>query len=172
MIKVRGLDQIPEFRKQLQLEMARLDREISMAFYRWTMSLFTELVQGTAQWSGNLASNWNYSLGEPDFLYVQNPNKTGDDPHIDYQQEGMRFGVFFAGADPAVAETLARAELSAIPTWRDVVYFANPTPDDQGGYLEENIEAGKVRLRPVNLVGGQAITLSTIITKANQGGQL
>lgn len=165
MIAITG--DIKGFRKKLREEHARLDREVSAVYVRWTKRVFMDLVVGTAQWSGNLTANWNYSVTSPDPSYDAIPNKTGDSFRIDYPAED--FGVFEAGHPLAVAMAQSRMEAVAPPTtWRDPVFFANNTPDDKGGYLEDNIMAGKVRLRPVNLVNGSAVTLDTIVMKESQ----
>lgn len=166
MFAITGLDKIGEFRKQIKLEMARLDREVTTTYEGWTKRVFTGLVEGTAQWSGNLAANWNYAVGAPSMRYVQVPNKTGHDKGIDYIKQD--FGVFFAGHPLAVEEALVRMAGVTVPTWRDQVFFSNETPDDKGGYLEESIMEGKVRLRPVNLINGAAVTLDTILLAESQ----
>jgi hypothetical protein len=157
---------IAGFRRQLALEMARLDREVSAAYVLWTKRIFMDLVIGTAQWSGNLAANWNYGVKVPDTSYYQIPNKTGDSKLIDHWREDQ--GIFYAGHPYAVAMAQARMQEVTPATWRDPVFFTNVTPDDKGGYLEENIASGKVRLRPVNLVNGAAVTLYTIAMKESQ----
>lgn len=156
---------IAAFRKQLALEMARIDREISAAYYLWTVKMFTELVEGSAQWSGNLASNWNYSVGGADYSYTEIPNKRGNSTKINYQDGTHRFGVFEAGANPAVADALSQMKTVPQPTWRDKVYMTNMTPTETGAYLEEEIAAGRIKLRPVNLVQGQVVTIESLAIK-------
>jgi hypothetical protein len=44
------------------------------------------------------------------------------------------------------------------------------TPDDRGGMLLDNIESGQVRLRPVNIVSGVAVTYSYVLMNPPQPG--
>jgi hypothetical protein len=69
---------IAGFRRQLALEMARLDREISASYVLWTKHL-PRPGEGTAQWSGNLTANWNYGVGGPTLVH-QIPNKRATTP--------------------------------------------------------------------------------------------
>lgn len=156
---------IAAFRRQLALEMARIDREISAAYYQWSATIFRELVEGSAQWSGNLTSNWNYSVGGADYSYTEVANKRGNDKRINHQDGTYRFAVFEAGANPAVADALSRMKSVPQPTWRDKVYMTNMTPSDSGNLLEDDIVSGRVKLRPVNLVQGQAVTIDSLALK-------
>lgn len=137
-------------------ELARLDREISEAFYTWTWNLFKELVTATPQWSGDLAANWNYSVGTPDMSYRQILNKTGDEPGIDHWRENQ--GVFQRGDWRAVEMALARAQ-GKRPTWRDTVYFTNATP------IAQQVEDESIRIRPVNLVAGHVVMARQLALK-------
>lgn len=160
MIAVQGLEDIPAFRKQIAEEMARLDRETSATYFDWTKKVFQDVVEGTPQWSGDTAANWNYSVKSADYRYERIANKTGDSGKIDYVRED--FGVFYRGHPYAVDEAMQR--MSAVPTttWRDPVFISNDTP------IAAQLDAGQVKVRPVNLVGGVQITLSLVAMKWSQ----
>lgn len=160
MIQIKGLDRIAEFRRQLALEMARLDREVSQEYYAWTKRVFKELVEGTPQWSGDTTANWNYSVGAASYRYDRIPNKTGDEAKIDYVRED--FGVFYVGHPYAVDAAMQRMSEVPMPTWRDKVFIANATP------IAEQLDAGMVKVRPINLVGGVQITLNVVAMKWSQ----
>lgn len=143
--------------------MARLDREISAAYYKWTTRVFADLVNGSPQWSGDMTANWNYSVGEPDFSYTQIANKTGDDGKIDHWREDQ--GVFYAGHPYAVDAAMLRMMAVPVPTWRDKVFISNATP------IAEDIQVPgtpAIKIRPVNLVEGQVVTMYTVALKESQ----
>lgn len=158
MIKITG--DIAGFRKQLALEQARLDREISAAYVGWTRRIFAEVVQGSAQWSGDLVANFNYAVGQPDYSYARIANKTGDSKKIDYWKEDQ--GVFQAGHPYAVEAAMLRMAEAPVPTWRDPVFISNMTPTEDGSDLEEALADGRIKVRPVNLVGGVVVTIYTV----------
>jgi hypothetical protein len=157
MIKV-STSGIAAFNQALSLELARLDREISFIFYRWTIRIFRELVEDSPQWSGDLASNWNYSVGSPDYSYSRSPNKTGDDARVDYWRQDQ--GVFQRGHPNAVLTAMSRMEMVRPPAWRDTVYFANATP------IAPSIP--NIKIRPVNMVNGQVIMIEQVVMRESQ----
>lgn len=144
---------IAAFRAQLKLERARLDLEITQAFQAWTVRIFRQLVEGSPQWSGNLAANWNYSVGFPSDEYSRIPNKTGD---AEYGPKGFFHpdtsqGVYQMGHPLAVNLAMLRMQSQVKGTWRDLVFLTNNTPmDDSADYLVDAIQKGDVKLRTVN----------------------
>ncbi len=155
---------VDAFVQQARLDMARLDREVSAVFYKWTARIFKDLVTTSPQWSGDLAANWNYSVGSPDFSYTQIPNKTGSEAGIDYVAQN--FGVFERGDYRAVSMALERMLAVTQPTWRDTVYFANATP------IAPEVEAESIKIRPVNLVEGQVMMIKNTVIKERRRGRL
>lgn len=149
---------VPKFVKELELELARLDREISEAYYNWTVGLFAYLVDNTAQFSGDLTSNWNYSVGQPDFSYHEWPMK------YEYAKPHSLLSPHQRGDPEAVTHAMDKMRATARPNWRDTVLFANATP------VADLIEGQRILLRPVNLVAGQAMTLSLLVSKAQAQG--
>lgn len=148
---------LAEFDKQVELAFVQLEAEMSINFAAFTRKVFMSIVQTSPQWSGNLASNWNYSVKTPNESYTQSSNKQ-DIPRRTFQP-------FQAGADPAVSQAIVRMNSVAPPSWRDTVYITNATPDDQAGYLADSIIEGKVNLRPVNLVPAQGAIFEFTIGK-------
>jgi hypothetical protein len=139
MIALTGTEHIAAFIKQIDLAFAALDRGISREFEDYTKKLFKQLVETTPQWSGDLASSWNYSIGGIDPSYTPSSNKIETKAFWSIAQ------IYQRGADPAVSQAVARAA-GKHPTWRDAVYFHNPAPI---AYMVENL---RVLIRPVNLV--------------------
>lgn len=149
---------IASFMTALNLEMARLDREISFVFYKWTARIFQELVEDTPQWSGDLAANWNYSVNQPDYSYSRIPNKTGDDVRVDWHLQNQ--GVFERGHPNAVMTAMSKFATVPQPSWRDVVYFANATP------IAPDLPT--IKIRPVNLVDGKVVTINEVVLRESQ----
>lgn len=162
MIRLTGTGDIAGFIRDLDLAFAQLDRDLSSSFAEWTRKVFTSIVYHTPQWSGDLASNWNYSVGQPNTRYLMAPNKTGDDPQIDHWREGQ--GVFYMGHPTHVNMALARMALVAPPTWRDVVYVTNATP------IAPEVEDHTIKIRPVNLIDGRVAMIQYHVDKFNRGG--
>ena len=146
---------VAAFNSALTLELARLEREISAKFAGWTRKVFTGLVRGTPQWSGDLTANWNYSIGSPNLTYRMTAMKA----------EGGQFwsalDVKQVGDEQAVSMALEEMSKVTPPTWRDVVYFANNTP------IAPAVEAQTVLIRPVNLIDGRVAMIQYTID--NQG---
>jgi hypothetical protein len=158
---------IDAYIKAIDLEMARLDREISEVFYFWTTRIFVDLVRQSPQWSGDLATNWNYSVKEPNYSYTKIENKaTGRDGVVDKRRMAVGKIVYQKDMDPAVAEALTRMKSVAPPTWRDTVYFANATP------IAPYVEAHSIYIRPVNLIQGQVAMIAYTVTKEQQNGRV
>jgi hypothetical protein len=140
MIRLTGLEGIPQFLRELDLAFAEMDRQLSANFEAFTKEVHENIVRSTPQWTGDLAVAWNYSIGAPDMSYTPTPNK------IEGQQFWSKADVFQRGA--AVSQALAKAA-GVHPTWRDVVYIHNPAP------IAQKVEDWRILIRPVNLVDGQ-----------------
>ena len=153
---------VAAFNKALDLELARLDREISAAFAGWTKRIFTGLVQDSPQYSGDMTANWTISLNTPDYSYSEIPNKYLASAPFANDVQGE---VYQRGHPIAVA--MALAKMSGVnPTWRDKVFFANATP------IAEKIEAGQIALRPVNLVNGAVAMIQYRVDVENMRGAI
>lgn len=150
---------------------AELEAEINSRYASFTRAVAKSLIETSPQWSGNLTANWNYSVGAPDESYSQIAAKgaVGADrlqKAFHSRFGGTTSGPYYAGHEAAVSHAVTRMNAVKPPTWRDPVYLTNATPDDEGGYLEETIESGGVKLRPVNLVAGQIALIEFTRVKA------
>ena len=145
------------FDSELALAFATLEKRMSYRFYLFTHEVFKSIVLTSPQWSGNLASNWNYSVGAPDNSYAEVLEKEGA---LD-----LDFRAYSVGANPAVGRSLLRAARADAPTWRQPVFITNATPSEAAGYLVQDIAVGKVKLRPVNMVPAQGAIISFTVDK-------
>lgn len=160
-IDTSGID---AFVAQLNLEMARFDREISEHFYRYTVELFQDIVWQSPQWSGDMASNWNYSVHQPNFTYVKSENKAAGE--VNKKRMAVGKIVYRRGMDPAVETAMSRMRNVPRPTWRDTVYFANATP------IAPYVEAHSIHIRPVNLIGGQVAMIAYTLNREAHSGRI
>lgn len=156
---IRAAD-LARFDQALESEFLRVELALSKKFQAVAKQAFTMLVTNSPQWSGNFTTNWNYSVNTPDYSYT--PSATKDEASFDRTP-------FEKGSDPAVAQTLSKVfNLNGL-SWRDTVFITNATPDDSGGYLGENMESGKVNLRPVNLVNGKVALIRYTVDFIKRG---
>lgn len=162
MIRISGLDQIDKFVKDLSTAFyLEMERDISRAFEAWTKVIFKDLVMTTPQWSGDLATNWNYSINSINENYTEVANKTAQDMFARFEDTGLA-EVYSRGDNPAVASAIMRASMIH-PTWRDVVYFNNPTP------IADAVENQSITIRPVNLVDGRVAMVQYYVDAYNRG---
>lgn len=145
------------FDRELALAFAVLETKMSVKYYAFTQEVFKSVVVTSPQWSGNLASNWNYSVNAPDTSYTEAAEKK--------LASGKFYDAYEVGSNPAVGRAIARAAAAAVPTWRQPVFITNTTPEDLRGYLVEEIAGGKVKLRPVNMVPAQGAIIGFTIDK-------
>ena len=135
------------FDAQVDAAFVKLEAEMSLKFAAFTHKVFRSIVLTSPQWSGNLTSNWNYSIKAPDESYSEIAEKE--------LSQVRNYDPFEVGSNPATGRVLAKVAAAAVPSWRDTVYITNATPNESTGYLVDSIIAGKVNLRPVNLVPAQ-----------------
>jgi hypothetical protein len=140
------------------------EKRVTFEYRNLLYNIFHDVVAGTPQWSGNLATNWGIEiLGSSKVRYREHPGYL----HTYYG----RIAVQKMGNDPAVRETLDR-ELPKLNNlkWNSKVTFVNRTP------YAEDVQAGVGpeghRIRAVNLdAAGQVIMLNGIKVKyQNQYG--
>lgn len=157
MIAITGIEDISGFIQQLDRAVLELDQGISREFERWTKNVvFKQIVTTTPQWTGDLATSWNYSVHQPDETYSPIPNK------VESREVWSKADVYQRGAEPAVSAALHKAD-GVHPSWRDVVYIHNPAP------IAEQVENLRVLIRPVNLVDGRVAMVQYYVDKFNRG---
>ena len=113
----------------------------------WVEEVFTDIVQLTPQWSGNLASNWYLGVGTMGEQESVIPEKAFFWP-LDEALEA-----FERGDSPAVERSLDR--LSGVDFgYLDTVYIYNPSA------IAQDVEDESIYIRPVNKVGGQVFMVA------------
>jgi hypothetical protein len=134
---------------------AEFEAKLADRVVQFTRTVYIDLVANSPQWSQNLASNWNYAVGSPNYNYVEHPNKPN----------WRKMAPFQRGDGPVVSDTISKMQAKAGPKWGEKTFITNATPYDKGGYLQDSVEAGRVLLRPVNLVQGQQQLFGYIMNK-------
>ena len=154
-IEAKGMDgMIAKLKKHKLL----MEDEITDTKQRLAKLVFTDLVRGSPQWSGNLASNW----------YIEFHGNTGSyRPIPGYSEENWQRtegeDLYQVGDDPAVSNTIGR-ELPKIPSirWNSKVTIANYTP--YAAEVEEGIGPfGPIR--DVNYKYGQIAMVGYVMAK-------
>lgn len=153
MLKLKGVDQMIAKLKKHQLiregRVAQTKRNLVKAVY-------TDLVTGSPQWSGNLASNW----------FIEFHGMVGSYQPIETYSETdwRRDDPYHLGDDPAVSNALAR-ELPKISQirWNTKIQIVNYAP------YASQVEAGQGPngrdLRPENYLYGQIAMVSYVMMK-------
>lgn len=144
------------FMDKLRKHKLLVEGHITETKRRLVTDVFTDLVKGSPQWSGNLASNW----------YIEFHGITGSySPVSGYdEKKWYREDPYQVGDDPAVSQTLAR-ELAKVPKirWNSKIDIVNYTP------YAANVEAGEGPMgRPIrdeNLRYGQIAMAAYAATK-------
>ena len=137
-VEVKGINAMVAKLRKHQLIMQGKITETKRKLVR---DVFTDLVKGSPQWSGNLASNW----------YIEfHGNKGSYSPIDNYDPQNWKDVEHYqAGADPAVSRTLQR-ELSKLNQirWNSKVQIVNYTPYAQE--VEDGQGPGYKGIRPEN----------------------
>lgn len=98
-----------------------VEGNIAATHRRLVRDAFTDLVKGSPQWSGNLASNWYIEFHGIKGSYRPSPEYS--------ESQWQREDPYQVGDDPAVTNTLAR-ELVKLPQirWNSKVQLVNYAP--------------------------------------------
>ena len=152
-VKARNLE---GFMAKLRKHKLLVQGQIASTKRRLVTDVFTDLVKGSPQWSGNLASNWTIEFHGRQGSYNQIPG---------YKEQGWANDEpYKVGDDPAVSSTLAR-ELAKIADirWNSKVQLVNYAP-----YASE-VEAGTGPngrpIREENYKYGQIAMAAYVVTK-------
>lgn len=158
MLKVKAKN-IDGFIAKLKKHQLLVEGQVAETKRRLVRDIFTDLVQGSPQWSGNLASNW----------YIEFHGSTGKYSKIrGYKsKDWRRDDPYYAGADPAVSKTLAR-ELPKIADirWNSKVQIVNYTP--YAPYVEMGVGPDGKKIRDVNYKYGQIAMAGYVVAKYSQ----
>lgn len=148
MIHITGIEQTI---KKLRNAAERHELTVTRAYQNFIRTVFTDIVQHTPQWSGNLASNWRIEVGR----YWQ--GRVRYDQLSTYKNDGSYKSInepFSAGLNPAVDDALLEAEYSIQNIkWNSRIRIVNYTPyaedvevglppEDSGGFRDKNLFHG------------------------------
>ena len=142
--------------------------QVNRKYRAHVYKMFDEVLKVGAQFSGDYVSNWKIVVGAPsDTGYRRWPGKDGTDLGGDLKYAGT---VHQAG-DPEAID-YARQGAARLPfTYKDKVFFVNPTPlSFTGTTVTSDIEGGTKPLRPENIIGGGVLLKSYM--RAKFGGRL
>ena len=141
-VKARGLSGLL---KKLERHQARVKRGIATEKAKLARKVFVSVVEGSPQWSGNLAQNWNLELGTARGRYQA---VMGYNPENWYRPEP-----FQAGDDPATTIALYTLPKLTQLKWNTPIRITNYTP------YAAQVEAGQGPngrpIRPDNYRYGQ-----------------
>lgn len=153
MLTLKGVDSMVAKLKKYEL-LAK--GRVAETKRRLVRDIFTDLVKGSPQWSGNLASNW----------YIEFHGNTGAYREIaDHDSNNWyREDPYQLGDDPAVGATLAR-ELPKVAQirWNSKVSLVNYTP--YATDVEEGQGPDGRDIRPENYKYGQIAMVGYVSMK-------
>ena len=144
------------FVKRLTLFKAYAEDQLLQEKKDFVAAVFTDVVQGSPQWSGNLTSNWYIQINGASSPYRQIAEYSSTDWY--------REDPYQVGDDPAVSQTTDR-ELYRLndSTLADKIKIANTAP------YAAQVEAGEGPdgrlIRPENYKYGQIAMSAYVVTK-------
>lgn len=152
-IKPKGIDGFLRKIRQKDLVMKGKVTEIKRKIVK---DVFEDLVKGSPQWSGNLASNWYI-----DFHGAKSSYSPISNYHPTSYQDSDRYSV---GMNPAVSDTINResSKISQI-RWNTNVTITNQAP--YAKEVEEGKGPGFKKIRPENFKYGQVAMVGYVMTK-------
>lgn len=158
MIRMTGMQNVASFTRELDLALAAMDRALSQKFEDWTKKVLYQIASTTPQFTGDLASAWNYSVDQPNYYYTPSQDKLGNVTYTPSNRIVPRQRGDFRAIEEAVSKAAGTH-----PTWRDVVYLTNPAD------IAPMVERQTVLIRPVNLVDGRVAMVQYYVDKFNRG---
>jgi hypothetical protein len=134
--------------------MAAMQGRLNAAYREFVVSILTELVENTPQWSGDLAASWRVRA-------EGNTSRTGGSSSTGFKRDPIeRPAPFFRGDEPAIFYALSvNSEVinSIRYNTRVTIFNDNPTA--------EIITQSDIVLRPGNFIAGDVMALAHTITK-------
>lgn len=137
-----GIDQ---FLRELEEEQRSMNAWVQLKYYLLVQIVFSEILHGTPQWSGNLAANWYVGVNSMPESEHTIPEKAAfwDSPTHAVEPHQM-------GDAPAMSISEPRVEGLVFSIYDDV-YIYNPTE------IAPAVEAHSIYIRPVNLLDGRVV---------------
>lgn len=151
-VKTRGLTALLQ---KLDRHKVRVQKNIVKAKVDLATKVFMSVVEGSPQWSGNLAANWKVELGGSGAAYSPIP---GYDP-----ANWATTDAYVVGHPIAVGQAIPELQKLSGAKWDSRIAISNSTP-----YASE-VEAGHGPngrpIRPENYVYGQIAMVAYAMTK-------
>ena len=158
MLKIKAKN-IDGFIAKLKKHQLIVEGQVTETKRRLVRDIFTDLVEGSPQWSGNLASNW----------YIEFHGSTGNYSKIEgYKDKNWyRKNPYQVGSEPTVTRTLNR-ELPKVADirWNSKVQIVNYTP--YAASVEMGVGPGGRPIRDVNYKHGQIAMAGYVVAKYSQ----
>ena len=133
---------VDAFLLQLDTLQAGFNSQVNEKFRHWVEVIFTDIVELTPQWSGNLAANWYVGVDALSASESTIAEKGSMWPLDLYEAPNVR------GDLDAVDISLERFASEKFD-WTDKVYIYNPTE------IAPEVEAESIYIRPENKVDGR-----------------
>lgn len=134
MLDIKGVE---AFKAKLKAVMPTVEAEVNTKFRKLGRLIFTDLVNNSPQWSGNLASNWRINDGTYNGSYKWNPwNEYEGEPHKRGDEDITWL--------PLMREMIKLQSL----TYKDTIKIFNPTP--YAYLVEQGISPNANGIREVN----------------------
>lgn len=139
---------IDSFLAELEAEQRSMNRYINEQYKRLVEIVFSDILHGTPQWSGNLAANWFIGINSQNQNEETIPEKAIYWPHPPQEP--------FDRLDPNYrALEVSEARLKDVPvfSYLDDIYIYNPA------YPATEADAHTIYIRPVNTLN-QAVMMT------------
>jgi hypothetical protein len=152
-VKAKGVAGLKSKLKQHQV---RVKKAIADELSGIAKTVFTDLVKGSPQWSGNLASNWYIEIDGNAASYRPIPTYSPDNWH--------KQTPYVMGDDPAVSNTLARE----LPKLTNVKFTSSISLANYAPYatsVEEGVSSSGKPIRSENLLYGQVAMVGFAVAK-------
>lgn len=151
-IKVSGLNQLL---LKLDRHKLRVQKSIAKAKVDLATRVFTDVVEGSPQWSGNLAANWDIEVGA---------SKASYSPIAGYSVTDWNKGDKYEAGHP-LAVSMAMSNLGKLSEvkWNSKINVVNYTP--YGPEVEAGNGPNGRPIRPENYVYGQIAMVAYAMMK-------
>lgn len=151
-IKVSGLNQLL---LKLDRHKLRVQKSIAKAKVDLATRVFTDVVEGSPQWSGNLAANWDIEVGA---------SKASYSPIAGYSAtEWNKGGSYEVGHPLAIGMAMPHLSKLSEVKWNSKINVVNYTP--YGSEVEAGQGPNGRPIRPENYVYGQIAMVAYAVMK-------
>lgn len=152
MLEIKNLDELV---RQLEKWEGDVYEHARQVFVGLTVKYFKALVTTSAQYSGDFAGNWNYSIGRPDYTFKDNLFPGRDRANVSDARIDSINPRRGEGDGEAVSYAFKRARSQILNVALvDTVYFTNAAHHDEP--YADLVYEDKIKFRPANRGNMQA----------------